>query len=84
VWVDANVCLNHHVIARVCVCVCVCCCVDRYEQQVERLQLLLKEANENMAAGETQRSLELRQELLALEELYTKDTTQLRVRRIVQ
>ena len=40
---------------------------------------MLKEANENMAAGETKRSLELRQELLALEELYTKDTTQLRV-----
>ena len=51
----------------------------KFEAQVERLQSLLKEANENMAAGETERSLELRKELLALEELYTKDTTQLRV-----
>ena len=51
----------------------------KYENQVEKLQALLKETQEQMSEGETQRSLELRQELLALEELYTKDTTQLRV-----
>jgi hypothetical protein len=51
----------------------------KYEQQVEKLTSLLKDAHENLTLGETARSLELRQELLALEELYTKDTTQLRV-----
>jgi len=51
----------------------------KYEAQVEKLNGLLKEAQENLTLGETNRSLELRQELLALEELYTKDTTQLRV-----
>ena len=52
----------------------------KYEAQIQTLEERLKATHEQMATGETQQSLELRQQLLALEDRFASETSEWRAR----